>query len=289
MDVGLCLESRWLSNLRLAPIQVTGYGHPVSAFGSQIDYFIGGSAVELPDRAAEHYAERLVLIPGLAICPAWPDYERRRPARPSEPVVVNCPWSVMKTNYPLLASLRDIARSARRKVVFQFFPAWSADKCNGFVPFRQDVESVLGAQAVRMVKPLPPAEYLAAMETAHFSLDSYPYGGFNTVIDQFCLGQPFVTQEGNRYFNRAAAVLLRKLGLDELVARDAAQYVAIAARLVDDEPWRADLARQVEAADVRSLFDPAEARHFKTAIDYLIANHSTLQADPSRKPIVIAP
>ncbi|MHC4294443.1 MAG: hypothetical protein ACYSTL_02535, partial [Planctomycetota bacterium] len=37
-DVGLNVESRYLSNLRIAPIQMVGYGHPTSTFGSQIDY-----------------------------------------------------------------------------------------------------------------------------------------------------------------------------------------------------------------------------------------------------------
>jgi hypothetical protein len=34
------------SNLRLAPVQVTSYGHSSSTHGSAIDYFIGGEEVE---------------------------------------------------------------------------------------------------------------------------------------------------------------------------------------------------------------------------------------------------
>jgi hypothetical protein len=34
------------SNLRLAPVQVTTYGHSSSTHGSAIDYFIGGEEVE---------------------------------------------------------------------------------------------------------------------------------------------------------------------------------------------------------------------------------------------------
>ena len=41
-DIGLDEESSILSNARFAPIQVTSYGHSVSTFGSQIDYWIGG-------------------------------------------------------------------------------------------------------------------------------------------------------------------------------------------------------------------------------------------------------
>ncbi len=34
------------SNLRVAPVQVTSYGHSSSTHGSKIDYFIGGADVE---------------------------------------------------------------------------------------------------------------------------------------------------------------------------------------------------------------------------------------------------
>jgi hypothetical protein len=46
LDIGMSSESIFLSNLRLAPIQICGTGHPVSTFGSEIDYFMSGADVE---------------------------------------------------------------------------------------------------------------------------------------------------------------------------------------------------------------------------------------------------
>ena len=67
-DIGMDLESKYLSNLRIAPIQIAGYGHPVSTFGSTVDYFLAGAAVE-NQNAKQHYSERIVLIEGLGIHP----------------------------------------------------------------------------------------------------------------------------------------------------------------------------------------------------------------------------
>ena len=53
-DIGMSIESIILANMRIAPIQVTNYGHPVSTFGSKIDYWIGGQETEAADRAREH-------------------------------------------------------------------------------------------------------------------------------------------------------------------------------------------------------------------------------------------
>src|SRR5262249_14317704 len=44
-DAGMSNESIHLANLRLAPVQAALPGHPVSTFGSQIDYFISGADV----------------------------------------------------------------------------------------------------------------------------------------------------------------------------------------------------------------------------------------------------
>jgi hypothetical protein len=54
--LALCAGSRTLL--------AAGYGHPVSTFGGEIDYFIGSAAAELPERATQFYSERLVLMPG---------------------------------------------------------------------------------------------------------------------------------------------------------------------------------------------------------------------------------
>lgn len=64
-DIGMSPESIFLSNLRIAPIQICGTGHPVSTFGSEVDYFISGADVEILESAEKCYSERLILLPGL--------------------------------------------------------------------------------------------------------------------------------------------------------------------------------------------------------------------------------
>ena len=64
-DVGMSWESVALSNLRIAPLQVTTYGHSVSTYGSKVDYWIAGKDVEALDSLNKNYSEKVVLIPGL--------------------------------------------------------------------------------------------------------------------------------------------------------------------------------------------------------------------------------
>src|SRR2546429_306824 len=76
-DIGMTPQSILLANLRLAPIQIMSLGHPVSTWGSEIDYFISGADVEPPNYPERNYSERLVLLPGCGGVYNRPLYERR--------------------------------------------------------------------------------------------------------------------------------------------------------------------------------------------------------------------
>ncbi len=83
-EIGLSGPSRWLATRRLARVQATGYGHPVTSGSANVDYFVGGTLVE---RDPSRYRERLVLIPGLGVGSTRPPEataDRTRPHRGDE-------------------------------------------------------------------------------------------------------------------------------------------------------------------------------------------------------------
>ncbi len=288
-DVGMTFASVYLSNLRIAPIQVTSYGHPTSTWGSQIDYFLGGTELEAPTDPHKDYYERLVLIPGGAVFPTIPSYQPTRPHRPTSQIVINCVWNTGKCNWPMLMILKKILREAGKKVLFQFLPTVPSLPLNGFVPYKMDVESEMGIENVCVLATKLDG-YMSALETGHFSIDSYPFGSFTGVVDALHVGIPMVTWEGNRAYNRSAARLNRKAGLEELIAHNEDEYVEKTCRLIEDDEYRNALYARIRALDLKqALFDPKEVDYFVKAIDYLIENHEELQRDNSREPILISP
>jgi hypothetical protein len=287
-DIGMTPESILLSNIRLAPIQAVGYGHPVSTFGSKIDYFIGGTDTEVPELASQNYSERLVLLPGLGAHPVYPDYTPKLPARSTNTITINCSWGNSKYTYPLLLTLRRMRERSKRPIQFQFFPAWGLERYNAVTPFIADVAAALGESSAKVLGNRAYAEYMAYMEYGDLSLDSYPFGGYNTIVDSLYLGKPIVAYEGDRFFNKAAAALLRRIGLDELIAHNDEEYVEKAVRLINDDLYRLRLSAFLRSIDLHEkLFDTDEPQYFHKAIDYLIAHHDELSHSASHEPIWI--
>ncbi|MDZ7620195.1 MAG: hypothetical protein U1E05_24610 [Patescibacteria group bacterium] len=286
-DVGMSSESIWLSNMRLAPIQAVGYGHPTTTAGTLIDYFIGGAEVEVAEKAQDFYTEKLVLIPGLAAVPVMPNYAPEFPPCADDRIIINLPWGVAKINYPILKRLKAIQERITRPMEFHFFPGSGIHRYHAIPVMRSELGAVLGSDA-KVYSNRSYGEYMRELEDAHFSLDSFPFGGYNTIVDALHLGKPVIAQEGDRFYNRASSALLRRVGLDELIAYSEEEYIDMAVRLANDDDYRADLTQRLRKTDLKTrIFEDDNAKYFCKAVDYLIENHDRIQRAPSRHPIFI--
>jgi predicted O-linked N-acetylglucosamine transferase (SPINDLY family) len=288
-DVGMTLPSIMLANYRIAPVQLMGTGHPVSTWGSEIDYFVSGVAVETPDAPERNYSERLLLLPGLGAIHNRPNYEPTGRKKDVSEVVVNFPSSGQKLNARFLRTLRQLLDQVRRPVRFRFFPG-VLDQQNGYLPFLAAVREALEGTSVTLdVKPfLRYREYMRFMEEGDLTLDAYHFGGSNVMSDSLFVRKPMVSWQGDKWYNRIGSAMLRMAGLEELVCDSEEEYLDTALRLIHDDPWREELTARLRAADLdRTVFSDADAPAFRRAIEFLIANHGRLKAQPDRKPIRI--
>ncbi len=76
-------------------------------------------------------------------------------------------------------------------------------------------------------------------------LDTLHWSGGNTFIDAIAAGLPIVTLPGALMRGRQSAAMLGILGLDELVAKDADDYVRKAVRIGNDRARRPELSQRI--------------------------------------------
>ncbi|MDY6782446.1 MAG: hypothetical protein SW833_07830 [Cyanobacteriota bacterium] len=270
-DVGMNQESIILANLRLAPIQVCGLGHSVSTFGSQIDYFISGTDVEIAEDADSNYSEKLVLLPGYGANHQKPDYQIKNIKKRRSELIVNCPWYAHKINYPLIASLQKILNNARVNLLFRFYPGHAASEKNGILPLVADLGKLLGESNIEVILNQPYETYMEIMEEGDVCLDSYPFGGCNIIVDSLYLRKPIVTFEGKKWYNRIGSQMLREVGLTELIATNVEQYISLTLKLIHDEEYRQSISQKLERVNLdETIFRNESQLFFKQAIDSLI-------------------
>jgi predicted O-linked N-acetylglucosamine transferase (SPINDLY family) len=286
-DIGMNDESVWLSNLRIAPIQVTSYGHPVSTYGSEIDYFIVGSDSEDLPNLASNYSERPVVIPGIGAHPTWPNYEAKYPEKNSDKTIINCVWGPDKYNWPTIQLMQQVVEASERPIEFHVYCSMGVHRYQGYMPFVVDLKKSLGDSVV-VHADKEYFDYMESAEQADFAINSWPFGGYNTVVESLYLRKPMVTMEGDKFYNKAAACLLRKVGLWHLVAESPEEFVAITARLANDQDFLDECVRRLTTIDLKAtLFDTDEPGYFQDAIEYLIENHEDLKNRPAGEPVMI--
>jgi hypothetical protein len=287
-DVGLTAESVILSNMRLAPIQIAALGQSVSTWGSQIDYFFSGADVEVADHPERNYSERLVLLPGCGILFNRPTYSPRFPGSSRDAFIINCAWSSPKINPDLCHALAQIVERSSRPVKVRLFCGFGLSQLNSFISFGRELEQILGPNVAELVPHRGYSDYMSLMELGQMSLDSYHFGGCNTVVDSLWVGKPIVTWEGDKWYNRIGPQLMRRVGMPELIAKNQGQYVELALRLIEDDEWRTGLQQRLREVDYsQSLFSTAEAKYFRDAIEYLVVEHERLRSSGDVTPIHI--
>lgn len=135
------------------------------------------------------------------------------------------------------------------------------------------VDAGIDTRRVTILPPAPSyADHLGSYAKVDVALDTYPYHGTTTTCEAMWMGVPVITLRGDRHPARVGASLLSVVGLGDLVAEDASDFVRIAAGLGADPTrlaaWRTPGPGSLREIMARSpLCDaPAFARRFEGVI-----------------------
>ena len=261
-EVGMTPLSYLLAALRLAPVQLAGWGHPVTTGSDAIDYYVTCGAMEPPD-AASHYAERLVALPGLGVdyaMPQPPGAVRREDFRlPSTGRVYTCAQSLFKIHPDMDALLADILAADPEGVLVLFqAPARAvttqlAARLGGALAAR----GIAARGQLKFMPRMGAAAFRGVLAASDVVLDTVRWSGGNTSLDAIAAGTPVVALPGRFMRGRQTAAMLAAMGLDTLVAASPADYVRIALDTARDRDRNAGL-RAAIARERGVLFDRPE-------------------------------
>lgn len=247
---------------RVAPLQVVNNSSCITSGLPEIDLYVSGTLTEAPGAEAQ-FTERLGLLPG-------PAHAFNYQADAGEPTVaptraqLGIPDDafvfVTAANYYKIVPEMQVAWAkllaavpGSYLLVHPFNPNWSSHyPINRFCA---EFDRVLAARGVDSSRLIVSANRFPSrtdvkelLRLGDVYLDTFPFGGVNSLVDPLELGLPVVVWEGDTFRSRMASALLRELKVSGLTAANEAEYLALAAKLAGDPDARRTVSAQIAAA-----------------------------------------
>ncbi len=277
--VGMFPHTVFLSNIRLAPIQIVSNGHGASTYSPCIDYFLADESY-ISGQAA--FSEALLPIPSNAMVqianadlPAYFLTSKRLIKQRPDTVHIAVAAALLKINPALLTTLQSIADAAQLPVQFHFLVAGA--KGLALYRLQQEIDAVLGSQATVYAEQAY-ADYLTIIATCDCFLNPFPYGNTNGIADMAVLGMPGICMAGPELAEHIDVGMFRRIGMPEwCVAWSEQDYIAAALRMIDGHDERNAIAEQlIQTQCYRKLYD-SETSH--VVGERLLALHVQRQSD----------
>ena len=254
-ETGTDSTNYFLPFMRLAPVQCTSWGWPVTSGIPTIDYFVSSRWLEVAD-AQTHYSEQLVPlseIPNYYERPTDAEQLRSGEQRQlhrerfgfrKEERIYLCPQNPLKIHPDFDCHVAKIL-NADDKATLIFLAAARPSVTRSL---RNRIERRCGPMAARLrwLPRMGKADYRRLIVSADVALDTIHYGGgANTTYDALALGTPLVTLPGKFHRGRYASGVYHRMGLEQYVSTDDDSYVEAAVRMASNpdyrQTWRDDI------------------------------------------------
>lgn len=248
-----------------APVQISAWGHITGTGVPAIDALLADPEMVRPEERPL-FAERVVDLPCALILEAPADAPpvAPPPALSAGHITFGCLNRLSKVTdgtlalwAQILAAVPDSRLLFKDRVLDN--PAARAD-----LLLRLDRLGVPDGRVV-VLGGSSRVDHLAAYGRIDIVLDPTPYSGGITSCEAIWMGAPVITLAGSTLASRITASILHACGMDDLITRTAADYVALAVRLAADPAALAERrAGQRQRVSRMPVFD---SRRYTAAVE----------------------
>lgn len=249
-EIGMCMQTRMTAFSRLAPIQITTWGHSDTSGLPNMDYFVSSKYFNTEEDQA-HYSEKLVLFESLGThyYDIFSHFKEEIQLETkgkgfdasddvtnvlrktviektgiSNPTLYGCIQIFIKTHPSFMGMLNEILKADETGVVV-ILSTRKGDADD--VSFKNYVHArIQSNERVHFIYQVPFLEYIENVKNCDIILDYFPFGGFNSTIESFLLGKVCITRPGKRISGKFTQGLYRKMGITEFICDSETEYVA---------------------------------------------------------------
>lgn len=252
-DIGMDPFTYFLAYSRLAPVQCTSFGHPETSGIRNLDYYLSSELFET-ENAQKNYSESLYKLKYQSLLtyyyrPILPETFKTRAEYGFSDAdhIYICPQTLYKFHPDFDEILAEIlSKDSLAKVVLL-----EGNIQNFSLLLRQRFQSNLGELSHRVIF-LPaqsPINFVNLIAISNLMLDIPSFNGFNSSLEAFMIGTPVVTLPGELQCTRHGAGMYSKMGINDCIAKNNAEYVEIALNLANDPNFRKKVSSKILATN----------------------------------------
>lgn len=271
---------------RPSPVQMSGVGYFATTGLPAVDYMIGDvwlDGAPAGIKEAPFFTEKLLVLAHTHLC-----YTPEAAAPPAGAAPCLRKGFVTFGSFNAFAKASDEALTAWAQILAAVPNARLLLKSAAFSSEEGRTAALARLQAAGIdserVELRPDThEYLHEYHDVDIALDTFPYPGGGTTFDALYMGVPVVMLKGDSHGTRFGFSILANLGLEDLAAADAADYVRKAAALAEDTQILAALHKNLRPMMEKSpLMDGASyTAALEAGCEAALAAHDAAQTLPS--------
>lgn len=250
-EIGMLPQTIIMGSLKLAPIQCSTIGHPLTSGLSSIDYYISRELMEIKE-AQNHYSEQLFLLPNIGMCLKKETVSKGSKTRDffnlnNDDIVylssqmlfkylphhdylfAEIALKVPQAKFVFIESYPDLTNifQARLNIVFQ--------------------KNNLDFHYYCVFLPsLSQSDYFDLNLLSDVFLDSIAWSGDNTTREALSCCLPVVTLAGELMRSRHSYGILTMLGVTETIASSEQEYIEIAVKLGFDRAYNQTIREEIK-------------------------------------------
>jgi len=293
-EIGMDPLTCRLATRRLAPLQIAGWGHPITTGLPTIDLFFSGEMIEGPD-AETHYRERLVRLPGTGCC-TTPIKAKPEPVPEIEAellkrrgirfVIAQTPFKFDPTDDHLFADIANAVGECTFIILNDPQFSWATDRLMDRLNNAFRERSIDPEQHLVTIPWLSREKFYSLLDLCDVYLDCPSFSGYTTAWQAIHRGMPIVTLEGEYMRQRLASGLLRRIGMTDTIASSKHEFVAIATRMAAeciDSDRRTKLRDKLKMAARIADHDVDVVRAFEQEIEGALTDIGRKSESPSQE------
>ena len=235
-EVGMDPATSALAALRLAPLQIAAWGHPVTTGLPTMDLFLSGELLE-DSGAEQHYREKLIRLPGTGVCTQVVTRAARPWAGPQRAgnivrfALCQQPIKFDPADDPLLPRIAKEVGPCEFWLVTPEKLHWAAARLRDRLAAAFRTAGLDPDAYLRVTPWLAREQFIGFLDEMDIYLDCPAFSGYTTAWQAIHRGVPIITLEGRYMRQRLAAALLRQIGREDQIVLSHDGYVGIALRL----------------------------------------------------------